>query len=377
MREGAPIAFYAPMKSPEHPAPSGDRTMARLLFKALERAGFAPRLASELRSWDRVGEPQFQRQAQREGLAEADRLIAQWRSAPTRERPRLWFTYHLYYKAPDWIGPRVADALGIPYVVAEASRAGKRAAGAWALGHAAAEAALDRAEIVFVMTEADRESLELRRPAGQRLASLPPFIDLAEWEASAASAGARGGEARLLTVAMMRTGDKVGSYRLLAASLGRLGDAAWLLDIVGDGEARVEVEALFAPFGGRVTLHGAIEDRTALATLYRAADLLVWPAVNEAYGMAFLEAQAFGCPVLAGAYGGVASVVRDGVTGVLAPPGEAEALANQLRALIGDRTQRRALGQAAARFVHSERTLPQAAERLAKELAPLLAEAAA
>ena len=38
-----PIAFYAPLKSPNHPAPSGDRTMARLLMKALRAAGFAPR----------------------------------------------------------------------------------------------------------------------------------------------------------------------------------------------------------------------------------------------------------------------------------------------------------------------------------------------
>ena len=44
-----------------------------------------------------------------------------------RPRPDLWFTYHLYYKAPDLVGPLVAGALGIPYAVAEASVAHKRA----------------------------------------------------------------------------------------------------------------------------------------------------------------------------------------------------------------------------------------------------------
>jgi len=39
---------------------------------------------------------------------------------------RLWFTYHHYYKRPDWLGPRVSAALGIPYIVAEASHAAKR-----------------------------------------------------------------------------------------------------------------------------------------------------------------------------------------------------------------------------------------------------------
>ena len=42
MSEAVPVAFYAPMKAPDHPAPSGDRTMARLLLKALVKAGFRP-----------------------------------------------------------------------------------------------------------------------------------------------------------------------------------------------------------------------------------------------------------------------------------------------------------------------------------------------
>src|SRR5215203_841534 len=168
------------MKAPDHPAPSGDRTMARLLLKALVKAGFRPELASALRSWDRAGDAAFQDEVRRSSSAEADRLVARWTDARAGDRPRLWFTYHLYYKAPDWIGPRVADALRIPYVLAEASRAGKRARGAWAAAHAGAEAALDRADAIFVMTAADREALERHRRTGQRLLELPPFIDLEE-----------------------------------------------------------------------------------------------------------------------------------------------------------------------------------------------------
>src|SRR5215207_8261684 len=115
--------------------------------------------------------------------AVADRLIAAYKNVAAAQRPRLWFTYHVYYKAPDWIGPRVSDALRIPYVAAEGSRAGKRAGGPWAIGHAGAEAALDRAAAIFVMTEADREALEQARPAAQRLIELPPFIDMNEWHA--------------------------------------------------------------------------------------------------------------------------------------------------------------------------------------------------
>ncbi len=59
----------------------------------------------------------------------ADKLIAKYKKLPKAKRPQAWFTYHLYYKAVDWIGPRVAAALDIPYLVAEASHAPKRARG--------------------------------------------------------------------------------------------------------------------------------------------------------------------------------------------------------------------------------------------------------
>jgi glycosyltransferase involved in cell wall biosynthesis len=365
------------MKSPGHPAPSGDRTMARLLLKALAQAGFTPEAASALRTWDRAGDAAFQAAARRTSEVEADRLVAGWTGAG--ERPRLWFTYHVYYKAPDWIGPRVADALRIPYVVAEGSRAGKRAAGPWALGHAGAEAALSRADAVLVMTEADREALERDRPEAQRLLDLPPFLDLGEWglpaPPSPALRGSRG-TVRLLTVAMMRAGDKLLSYRILAEALARVADEAWTLDIAGDGEARSEIENLFAALRSRVTFHGRLDDRAALARLYGSADLLVWPAVNEAYGMALLEAQAFGCPVLAASHGGVASVVRDGGTGVLTPPGDIAAFAQALRRLLRDGARRRALGEAAHAFVKRERALDQAAARLRNALLPLVAGSA-
>jgi glycosyltransferase involved in cell wall biosynthesis len=377
VRDAVPIAFYAPMKSPDHPAPSGDRTMARLLFKALRQAGFAPALASDLRTWDGVGDPAFQERTKRSSLAEGDRLLAQWRAKPASGRPRLWFTYHVYYKAPDWIGPYVAETLDIPYVVAEASRAGKRARGAWALGHQGAEAALDRADVIFAITDADRESLERARSGRQQVVDLPPFIDLDEWAPSAVSTTARGQTSiiRLLAVGMMREGDKLASYRFLAEAMARVADEPWTLDMVGDGEARTHVERLFARLGGRVAFHGSIDDRVWLAGLYQRADLVVWPAVNEAYGMVFLEAQAFGCPVLAGAYGGVASVVRGGETGLLTAPGDIEGFANALRALLRDPARRRELGERARRFVAAERGIDQAAGRLRRALMPLLAEA--
>jgi glycosyltransferase involved in cell wall biosynthesis len=371
MREAIPVAFYAPLKSPHHPSPSGDRTMGRLLMRALAAGGFAPVLASTLRTFDKAGDFAVQERLRAESLADADRLMAEYKRLPSRERPRLWFTYHVHYKAPDWIGPRVAAAMGIPYVIAEGSRAGKRASGPWDLGHRGAEAALDHADAVFVMTEADGEALARARPAAQRLVPLPPFIDVDGW---APTLDARRGNegVRFLTVAMMRRGDKLASYRILAQALDRLSGSEWSLDIVGDGEARRQVEALFSSFGARVRFHGRIDEPAGLAKLYAQADVFLWPAVNEAYGLVFLEAQACGCPVVAGAYGGVSSVVRDGETGLLTAPGDVAAFAAAAGAFIADRPRRDALGSSARRFVAEQRGLPQAAETLRSALAALL-----
>ena len=95
----------------------------------------------------------------------------------------------------------------------------------------------------------------------QRLVDLPPFIDETEW--NALHLRARRIEVRcrrLLTVAMMRPGDKAAilspSRRRRSTTLQHL---PWSLDIVGDGEARGEVETLFAKLGSRVRYHGACD----------------------------------------------------------------------------------------------------------------------
>jgi glycosyltransferase involved in cell wall biosynthesis len=371
-----PVAFYAPLKSTNHPLPSGDRTMARLLMKALDRAGFSPQLASELRTLDKAGDPQCQETIRQQSLEEALRLIEHYKALPEQSRPCLWFTYHVYYKAPDWIGPRVAQALNIPYAVAEGSRAAKRAQGPWALGHEGAEAALDQADAIFVMTAHDREALEAARPPHQVLVDCPPFLDMQDWP-SPSALPSPGREPRLLTVAMMRKGDKLASYGILAAALERLKHLPWSIDIVGDGEARDEIVRRFSSVADRVRYHGQIESRAELKAFYESADLFVWPAVNEAYGMVLLEAQAMGCPVLVGAYGGVASVVKHGETGVLTQPGDITAFADALSALLQNRDQLRSYGANALRFVRQERDLDYAALRLRNALEPLTARVGA
>lgn len=382
------IAFYAPLKSPTHGTPSGDRRIAGLLMDALARAGHRVELASTFRSYDPGGDAPRQDALREQGGALGRRLAAQWRDAGPAARPDLWFTYHAYYKAPDWLGPQASAALGIPYVIAEASHAGKRAGGAWDVGHRGTMEAIGRADLLLCPTRDDLEGLREVAASPERIAALPPFLDPAPFRAAAARrAACREELARahalessvpwLAVAAMMRPGDKLASYVALAGALRHVGDLPWRLLVAGDGPARAEVEAAFAAaIPGRVAFLGALP-LDQVAALYAAADLCVWPAVNEAYGMAMLEAQAAGVPVISCATRGVPDVVEDGSTGLLAPEGDERALANLVRALLLDEARRSRMSVAAVAFAAGERGIESAAlllGRLLKRFAALPAK---
>ena len=376
------IAFYAPLKAPTHPTASGDRRVARLLMDALRLAGHSVELVSELRSFDGAGDPARQQALRQAGHDAAQALIERWRDGGEREtRPDVWFTYHLYYKAPDWLGPAVCAALGLPYVIAEASHASKRLSGPWAMGEAAVLDALQQADLLLCPTAHDVDGLRLAAPGSARIERLPPFLDPAPYRRAARKRGlvrARLRAARALpddqpwmvVAAMMRPGDKLASYGVLAQTLALLRDLPWQLLVAGDGTARAQVEALLTDAApGRVHFLGACDAR-GMAAAYAAADLCIWPAVNEAYGMAMLEAQAAGTAVVSCATRGVPDVVLHGVTGLLAESTAAPPLALCARKLLTDAALCAAMARAAARFVDEQRSLAQAAARLRLLLGP-------
>jgi glycosyltransferase involved in cell wall biosynthesis len=106
-------------------------------------------------------------------------------------------------------------------------------------------------------------------------------------------------------------------------------------------------------------------DREAIAERLALADLFVWPAFNEAFGMALLEAQASGLPVVAGTSLGVGEIVVSEVSGLLVAPSDPLALATAVRSLILDGSRRAAFAAAARQRVRLEHDLAAAARRLA------------
>lgn len=351
------IAFYAPMKAPLDPRPSGDRLISRMLMGALHRAGHEVSVVSTFRSRDGTGEPRRQERLRVLGAALAARLVRRFSNAAPEHRPELWFTYHLYHKAPDWLGPGVSRALGIPYVVAEASYAPKQASGPWARGHAATGEAIAVADAVFSLNRNDDPCVRalLREP--RRLVPMAPFLNGEHFDAAPARAAARaqvatryglpGDEPWLVCVAMMRPGNKRDSYAVLARALAQLPALPWRLLLVGDGSARAEIEADFAGFEpGRVVFTG-LRDDAQVRTLLAACDVFAWPAVDEIIGMALLQAQAAGLAVVAGGAGAVPDLVEHGRTGLLTCPGDSSAFAAALASLLVDPSLTRELGDRA------------------------------
>ncbi len=352
------IAFYSAITQPKADKASGISRVGALIVQALERAGHAVDVTRLPRSFDGKGDAARQAHL----FSECENAATNYLEAIAlgREpRPDLWFSYHVYYKSPDWIGPRIARTLNIPYVIAEGSHAPKRANGPWALSHQGAAKALAAADRLLAMTSFDRVCLEWI--AKDRVRDLKPFIDSTPF----AQAGRNhlGKRPQLLAVAMMRNDRKLASYRLLAQALGKI-PAPAALTIAGDGVHRAEIEHAFkaAPHH-QLRFLGAVA-HAELPALMAENDIFAWPGLGEAYGLVYLEAQAAGLPVVACNDRGVPDVVVSGETALLCAPNDAGAYARNLQALIEDDALRLAMGRQAQRFATQERDVATAAESL-------------
>ena len=377
------IAFYAPLKTPDHPTASGDRLIAGLLARALERAGHDVVTASRLRSFDGVGDRRRQLRIARAAKEEARRLSERWRGSA--RAPECWFTYHLYHKAPDWIGPRVSAGLGIPYVVAEASHAPRQANGAWRHGHRAVAVALSRAARLIALNPDDVPGLKRRLGRGAPIVRLAPFLDTRAFAPPGRRSRRRVRIARLLgvdpavpllvCVAMMRSGRKAESFKLLARALERVTHVPWHLVVVGDGSAWSEVGTAFARLraAGRVALVGQ-RFPPALHGIVSACDLFVWPALGEPLGMAMLEAQTLGVPVVAGKTRGVGSIVVHGAGGWLVPEGDATEFADAVARALADPDALASAAKAGRARVRAEHGLAAAARDLDRWLGEAVTE---
>jgi glycosyltransferase involved in cell wall biosynthesis len=125
---------------------------------------------------------------------------------------------------------------------------------------------------------------------------------------------------------------------------------AYLL-IVGEGSRRDALEAMARELriAHRVVFTGRRDDVPAVTA---ALDVAVLPSYREAQGLSILEAMALSRPVVASNVGGIPEMITDGLTGLLVPPHDADALAGAISRLLVDHPYADTIGRAGHDMVH-------------------------
>lgn len=151
--------------------------------------------------------------------------------------------------------------------------------------------------------------------------------------------------------------------------------ARWQWAVVGAGSqadslAKGVVEARLEE---HVTFVGAVSDRE-LHNLYALADLFIHPTLFEGTSIVTQEAMAHALPIVASAAGGIPAKITDGKTGVLVPPGDADALSRAVLETLNRPDRGRELGLAARAAVARRLAWPAVATQLLGVLGDVAAE---
>jgi len=155
------------------------------------------------------------------------------------------------------------------------------------------------------------------------------------------------GDLSLVTICRLDKGKGIDvvmrALKILAA-----GGIPFHYTIGGDGSERKVLEALVDELGLRDKVHfkGTVEGEEKWHLL-RNSDVFIMPSREEGFGIAFIEAAAFGVPAVGSRTGGIPDAVVDGQTGILVPEDTAEGLADALTFLYRKPQIRKQMGRAA------------------------------
>ena len=238
---------------------------------------------------------------------------------------------------------------------------------------------LNDAEWVVTCTAVNRAELDALAPG--RVELVRHGLDLEEFPPPPAPAPPRAeGEPPVLTILSVGRAVEKKGYPDLIAALARMPESpAWRFVHVGGGPLIAEVRGLAERSGiaDRTEWVGAVARPELLARL-RAADLFVLACRiardgdRDGLPNVLLEAQSQGLPCVATRVSAIPELIEDGVTGLLCPPGNPDALAAAIERLLRDRGLRRRLGVAGERRVRADFSSVAGADRLAAKFRALL-----
>ena len=209
---------------------------------------------------------------------------------------------------------------------------------------------LSRLDWLVTCTASGHTHLQTLTPAPQKVALVYHGLDFTRFPEPPQRVPVVGAPVEILSVG--RLVEKKG-YPILLEALAALKDKTWRLTHIGGGplDAALKAQAASLGIADRTSWLGALPQERVLAA-YRAADLFVLAAQIAADGdrdglpNVLMEAQSQRLCCIATDISGIPELIRDGETGLLVPPENAQALALAIAALIDDPARRQALAEA-------------------------------
>jgi phosphatidylinositol alpha-1,6-mannosyltransferase len=206
-----------------------------------------------------------------------------------------------------------------------------------------------QADVVIVVSRYTAGLVEATGAAPRSVRLIPPGVDLPEDDAPEPHA-----QPTILTIARLQETYKGhdNMVRALALVRQKVPDARWV--VIGDGPLRagIEEQARAGGVAEAISFLGAVSEQERNAWLRR-SDLLAMPSrdpggglAGEGFGIVFMEAAAYGKPVVAGNFGGALDAVSDGVSGLLVDPLSPSAIADAISTLLLDSALAAKLGAA-------------------------------
>lgn len=344
------IHFYAPLKPISSPIPSGDREIARGIYGFFLKSGNEVEVVSEFSTWFFW--------ASFFGILYYPFALMRAIVRAFLYRPDIFFTYHLYHKAPDPILPILSFLFQRPHFVFEGiyGRSFSKKIHLWP-GWFFSHLGLSRAAHVFSDKRADLEGLRLVLPEN-KISHIPPAIDTQNYSRDLVArnkirSSLEVGERTLVVgVAMLRMDRKNAGVLFLLECLSELELEGFEFDYlhIGDGECFEETKKIATSKLKRAHFIGR-KDPSEIKAYLSAADFFAFPGIGEAIGMVYLEAQACELPVIAFSNGGIPEVVSDGKTGFLSELMNKDEMKKTLRILFKDKQLRAQMGKNARESV--------------------------
>ncbi|HJQ70388.1 MAG TPA: glycosyltransferase family 4 protein [Blastocatellia bacterium] len=212
--------------------------------------------------------------------------------------------------------------------------------------------ALERAERLLAISEYTRSELcRLNSLPETKVDIFPCSLD-PHWTAEELPAPETASPPLLLTVSRLNQSDSYKGVDSVIECLPDVVDCVGPVDyrIVGGGDDMPRLRALAERLGiiDYVTFTGEVSDGQ-LRDLYKRCSLFVMPSEAEGFGIVFLEAMAYGKPIIGGAHAATPSVVEHEQTGLLVERKDVAAIAQSIIRILKDDDLRLRLGSAGRR----------------------------